>query len=57
MKREHCWMTFSEALEYYLEARREAEHFGAGRNREIAKEKMDTAKAHTDALTSLGEEQ
>ena len=53
MKREDCWMTFSEALERYLTKREEARHFGAGRNREAALQDMQDAAEHMDALTSL----
>lgn len=53
MKREDCWMTFSEALEKYLEAREGSRHFGPGRNRDDCLEDMRTAAEHMDALTSV----
>lgn len=52
MKREDCWMTFSEALDSYMEARAAMGHFGDGANRRQAKEDLLTAKEHMDALTS-----
>lgn len=55
MKREDCWMSFSEALEKYLMARAAVAHFGPGHNRECAKEDMREAAEHMDALTSLPE--
>ena len=51
MKREDCWMTFSEALEMYLVSRSEAVRFGSGSDREEEKEKMKTAADHMNALT------
>lgn len=51
MKREDCWMTFSEALEMYLVARSELTHFGPGLNKAEALEKMKTATEHMNALT------
>ncbi len=52
MKREACWLTFSEALEKYLDARENARHFGEGRKRAEALEDMEIAKQHMDALTA-----
>lgn len=46
-------MTFSEALEKYLQAREAARHFGEGRNRNDALQEMKEAAEHMDALTSL----
>lgn len=52
MKREDCYMSFSEALDMYMRASKEMEHFGVGGgNWRFAKDQMDTAKAHMDALT------
>ncbi|WP_179283415.1 hypothetical protein [Bordetella genomosp. 9] len=48
-------MTFSEALESYLENREVARHFGPGRNRTYAEEQMATAAEHMDALTGDGD--
>ncbi len=52
MTRKECWMTFSEALEMYLNARDAAKHFGEGRNRADAEDDMKVAKQHMDALTA-----
>lgn len=51
MKREECWMTFSEALEKYLRARDSLQLYGEGRNRDEALETMQEAAEHMDALT------
>lgn len=53
MKREDCWMTFSEALETYLTNRDKLPLYGIGRNYEYEKECMSIAAQHIDALTSL----
>lgn len=46
-------MSFSEALDQYLRASREMERFGTGgRNWLLAKERLDEAAAHMDALTN-----
>lgn len=51
MKREDCIMSFSEALDLYMDARARMAHFGAGgRNWQEAKEALEDAKAHMDAL-------
>lgn len=57
MKRDECWMTFSEALERYLDARDAAKHFGYGVNRTPALEEMKEAAEHMDALTALPEQE
>lgn len=49
--RSECYMTFSEALDAYMEANRLIEHFGKGQNRESAKGDLEIAKSHMDALT------
>lgn len=55
MKREDCWMTFSEALDNYLEAREAIKHFGPGRDQDRALLEMEEAAEHMDALTSLSD--
>lgn len=51
-KKEDCWMSFSEALDQYMRARTEMGHFGTGGiNWTNAKERLDEAKDHMDALT------
>lgn len=57
MKREDCWLTFSEALEQYLESREAVRHFGEGYNQTQALEDMQTAAEHMDALTSCDHEE
>jgi hypothetical protein len=52
MNREDCYMTFSEALESYLQARACVAHFGEGHNRRCAQEDMRIAAEHMDALTA-----
>jgi len=53
LKREDCWMTFSEALERYLEARETKADAPEDSNRwRRAKEDMDIAVEHLDALTA-----
>jgi hypothetical protein len=52
MNREDCYMTFSEALESYLQARESTRHFGEGHNRRCAQEDMRVAAEHMDALTA-----
>lgn len=57
LTREGCYMSFSEALEKYLDARDAMRHFGPGRNRDDAEEEMQVARDHMDALTnSTGDE-
>lgn len=52
MKREDCWMNFSEALEDYLDARDNNATAPVGCKRWIDNtERMDVAKAHMNALT------
>ena len=53
MKRDECWMSFSEALDQYTDARARMSHFGEGRNRKQAEEDLQVAKDHMDALVSL----
>lgn len=50
MKREDCWMTFSEALEAYLCAREMIAQCGEGRRKESLREDLDQAAAHMDAM-------
>lgn len=52
MDRKDCWMTFSEALELYLDARQRMVHYGPGHNRRMAEQDLENAKKHMDALTS-----
>lgn len=52
MQRGDCWMSFSEALDQYMRASKEMDHFGTGGvNWRNAKERLDEAKDHMDALT------
>lgn len=53
MKREECYMTFSEALVSYLNHRDTLRVFGEGRNRNEALENMQIALEHMDALTEI----
>lgn len=52
MTRDECWMTFSEALESYLDNREARRQFGPGRNRNDCEERMREALEHLDALTA-----
>ena len=53
MKKEDCWMTFSDALEEYLGARDEKLNSKPDtRAWKDACARMDVAKEHMDALTS-----
>lgn len=57
MNREDCWMTFTEALEKYLNARVEKNSAPEGCRRYVsACEDMKEASEHMDALTSLPNE-
>lgn len=51
MTREECWMTFSEALELYLQSRETARYLAPGRNRDDRLFDMKVAAEHMDALT------
>lgn len=56
MKREDCWMSFSEALDLYIQASMQMAHFGTGgHNWKEAKSNLDLAKDHMDALTDSTE--
>jgi hypothetical protein len=56
MKREDCWMSFSQALNQYMEATRDMSHFGyGGRNWQEASERKIEAEEHMDALTNSNE--
>lgn len=55
MKYEDCYMTFSEALDQYMDATARIKHFGPGHNRTQAEEDLRVAKEHMDALTSRPE--
>lgn len=50
MKREECYMDFSEALESYLSARDGLRHVGEGHNARVLREQMRVAAEHMDAL-------
>ena len=53
MRREQCWMTFSQALEQYLDARERKDHHGQnGRSWQRALADMQEAAEHMDALTA-----
>ena len=55
MKREETWMTFAEALEEYLNGRDALNscHVNHGPMYDNAKEQMDTAAEHLNALISM----
>lgn len=53
MTRDECWMTFSEALERYLKAREELYRAASPRLIAQAKEQMEEAAEHMDALTEV----
>lgn len=58
MKREDCYMTFTEALEQYLLAREARGRTTRGSHADKALvEEMAHAAAHMDALTALPEQQ
>ena len=50
MKRENCYMDFSEALESYLSARDGLRRVGEGHNARMLREQMRVAAEHMDAL-------
>lgn len=51
MTRYECWMTFSESLAAYLQARDDLKHHGPGKNRADRICAMIEAAEHMDALT------
>lgn len=51
MTRDECWMTFSEALELYLQSRETARCWPPGRNKDDRLFDMKVAAEHMDALT------
>ncbi len=54
MKREDCWMTFSEALDPYMNSRELISHFQVrGQKLRNAHDDLQCAKDHLDALTSV----
>ena len=57
MNKDDCWMTFSEALEMYLENREVAQQSKPGRNRDECLVHMDVAAKHMDALTQPAPDQ
>lgn len=51
--KENCWMSFSEALEQFLNAKADMAHFSAGGYNWLdSKRRYDEAKDHMDALTN-----
>jgi len=56
MQRDECWMSFSEALDQYMDATARLGHFGESRNRKQAEEDLQVAKDHMDALVSVPDE-
>ena len=57
MKRDECWMTFSEALESYLDNRDLRAKLAPGRNRDDCEEQMRVCAEHMDALTGASHDQ
>jgi hypothetical protein len=50
MKREDCWMSFSEALELYLQARQSAAPIDSSAGKEALRD-VELAMMHMNALT------
>lgn len=51
MKKEDCWMSFSEALDQYLRASRDLDNARARKHAEHAEQQLEEARDHMDALT------
>lgn len=51
MKREDCWMTFTQALEQFLVARETLIDRPCARLKELAESNLNDAKDHLEALT------